>query len=127
MNEDESDQMDGKIDENIMNDNDKYSLYLAFLVNKLSNFKYKVMSMLKGYDDLFDKFFPIVPCNIDGLETPMTAMKLFAPNLYREDRSIKENLETLEDFLKKNFFGKPYVIRGNTLEFEEPTIEEQDL
>ena len=100
---------------NNITNNDMFSLYLAFLVNKYSSFKYKVMNILKGHDELLSEVFSIIPCSIDGLETPMNAMKLFAPDLYRDDRSIKENLEILEAFLKEKFFNKSYVIEGSDL------------
>ena len=74
---------------------DDYLLYYAYVVHKLNSWKYKAAAQLvqDGHRELALKH----PCNIDGEEALVNALKLVMPGLLHIPR--EEQIKQIEGYL----------------------------
>ena len=80
---------------------DNYLLYLAYVINKLNSWKYKVYAHI---DILPDDVWKSAPCNIDGMGVMMNALKMVKPEMYDPHKSIAWHEEAIEKYLKEQGF-----------------------
>ena len=82
----------------------EFILYMAILISKLSDFKYTVYSSKEVPDELKLN----APCSYDHMSVFTEALKRFAPDLYRHDRSFNDTVSLVE----KELFGKKKAEAG---------------
>jgi predicted HAD superfamily Cof-like phosphohydrolase len=83
-------------------DDKKWMLYMAFVVRKLSDFKYEVYGagMTVGTDNpIWKELVHKAPMSIDASRILMETIKRAKPDMYKKDKSIKQHEEELEKYL----------------------------
>ena len=96
-----------------------YALYMTYVISVMSEFKTKVIDIVKDHDDLYQQIFHVIPCNIDVLAIQINAVKLFKPDLFNDKISNKANFENMMHHLNDHFFNKTYTIENGKLCFTE--------